>query len=299
MRPMVHAKAQHLLKDVLRAQLDTDAQLPSLDGNSEMRGRQKPGEYSDIYMSQMSQTQPGKPAPHFAEPTSTTPAFEIVKEGDLDFENFKRRAEFRHEFGGDGELYGTADDAVSSRPGTPSNASIMTMSTVAGGGPDRGRRMHSPASTNRDVSSGSRSGSRPRHYPGALAGAGVFDRPAETTYTPGYAGLRGIDESPERTASLRKWESGDITDDRGVLLRNAAMMGRGLGGEAHAGANVSEAQGHLLAPRLQRMGSREFFDVGASGYTTATGTPGGLTPMLDEEDETSYDYFRRGGARGR
>lgn len=282
-RPMVHAKAEHLLKDVLRGQLDTDVQANGLDGASDMRGRQQ---YSDIYMSQMSQTQTGKPAPHFAgEPTNNTPAFEIVKEGDLDFENFKRRAEFRHEFGGDGELYGVADDMVSSRPGTPSNASIMTMSTLAGGGGmERGRRLHSPASTNRDVSSGSRSGSRPAA------------RVAETTYSPGYAGLRNIDESPERAAELRKWESGDITDDRGALLRNAAIMGRG--GE---NGGVGDAQqGHLLAPRLQGMNSREFFDVGASGYSTAAHTPGeGLTPMLDEEDETSYDYFRRVGGSGR
>jgi hypothetical protein len=47
------------------------------------------------------------------------PNVEIVDEANLDFENFKRRAEFRDQFGGDGELYGRPDDLIS-RPGTPS-----------------------------------------------------------------------------------------------------------------------------------------------------------------------------------
>ena len=47
------------------------------------------------------------------------PNVEVVEEADLDFENFKRRAEFREEFGGDGELYGRPEDLIS-RPGTPS-----------------------------------------------------------------------------------------------------------------------------------------------------------------------------------
>jgi hypothetical protein len=43
----------------------------------------------------------------------------------LDFENFKKRAEFREQFGGDGELYGRPDD-FSSRPGTPSTFATFT-----------------------------------------------------------------------------------------------------------------------------------------------------------------------------
>ena len=53
------------------------------------------------------------------------PGVELVAEEDLDFENFKKRAEFREEFGGDGELYGRPDDLIS-RPGTPSTMATMT-----------------------------------------------------------------------------------------------------------------------------------------------------------------------------
>lgn len=271
MRPMVHAKAQHLLKDVLRGQLDTDGQSTGLDGTTDnMRGRQQ---YSDIYMSQMSETQTGKLTT--APSDAAAPAFEIVKEGDLDFEHFKRRAEFRHEFGGDGELYGVPDDDASTV--APSNASIMSMSTLAteNNHISRGRRLQSPsgaASTHRDVSSGSRETSRSR-----IGKSGLFDA-TETTYRPGYA---GIEESPERGAGIEQ-TTGDIADDRGALLRHAAAMGR----------ESAQAQRHLLG------GGEPFLDIGASGYSSVAGTLG-ATPMLDEEEETSYDYFRRGGGRGR
>jgi len=287
-KPMVNAKAQHLLKDVLRGQIDMEDNPNDLESTS--RGRR--GNYSDMYMSQMSSVgERGKPVAPIND-TNTAPAFEIVNEADCDFENFKRRAEFAAQFGGEGELYGHPDDLIS-RSGTPSSASIMTRSTVAGTERGRGLRAHSPASTRDESQSESRSNSRMR-FPSGLDGT------AETTYTPGYNGLRGIDESPER-AGLQKWESADIADDgRGALLNHAANMGRG--GPQQNGGDGST--GHLLAPKLQGMPSREFFDIGpsanGSGYTSAMGTPrgGGLTPMLSDEDETSYDYFRRAAGYG-
>lgn len=90
------------------------------------------------------------------------PDVEIVAEADLDFENFKKRAEFREQFGGDGELYGRPDD-MSSRPGTPSTFTTLTeMSPYK----------------HRDAT-GSRSSSRTR--------LGEIDESEQgTSYAPGY-----------------------------------------------------------------------------------------------------------------
>lgn len=103
--PMVAAKSQDLLKEVLSEGLSkTDIRTrPSLYGG-----------YSDIYMTDMNASQPGKAAVD-----EVTERFEIVEDADADFENFKRRQEFRGEFGGEGELYGTPEDQIS-RPATPS-----------------------------------------------------------------------------------------------------------------------------------------------------------------------------------
>ncbi|GME43787.1 hypothetical protein GTA08_BOTSDO04198 [Neofusicoccum parvum] len=99
MTPMVHAKSQHLLKEVYRGRLDAD-----MDGASTG--------YGDTYdMQKMSKSHPGKSA-------GSNAPFELVNDSQLDFENFRNRPDFREEFGGDGELYGRPSDM--SRPGTPS-----------------------------------------------------------------------------------------------------------------------------------------------------------------------------------
>ncbi|KAI0470608.1 putative DUF221 domain protein [Xylariaceae sp. FL0804] len=100
MVPMVHARAQHLLAEVCRAQLDA--------------GLEEDAGYSDTYrMQRMSLHTPGQPA------DAAPSAFEIVHESDMDFQNFRDRADFRDQFGGGGELYGQSGDSGSSRPGTP------------------------------------------------------------------------------------------------------------------------------------------------------------------------------------
>ncbi|KAL2355490.1 putative DUF221 domain protein [Cryomyces antarcticus] len=105
MTPMVHAKSQHLLKEVYGGRLDGDTDGASIAG------------YSDISMDAMSRTQAGKPA-------GGNPAapFEIVSEARMDFEYYKNRPEFREQYGGDGEMYGRPADLI--RPGTP--ASFVT-----------------------------------------------------------------------------------------------------------------------------------------------------------------------------
>lgn len=95
--PMVHARAAEALKQIYRGRLgDTDVV----------------GEYSDIAMQSMSESQPGKAtgAPPMA-------PFEVVAENQLDFSYFKDRADFRDEFGGG--IYGRPDDLISERSQTP------------------------------------------------------------------------------------------------------------------------------------------------------------------------------------
>ncbi|KAI1495179.1 putative DUF221 domain protein [Biscogniauxia mediterranea] len=99
MVPMVHAKSQHLLKQIYRGQLDT--------GLDEM------GDYGETYrMQRMSDT--GQSTAN-----GTAAPFELVNEAEMDFEHYRDHAGFRDQFGGDGELYGQPSD-LSSRPGTPS-----------------------------------------------------------------------------------------------------------------------------------------------------------------------------------
>jgi len=119
--PMVHARSQHLLKDVLHKTSSRD-EYASPHHSTPTFG------YSDMYMSDMQHTTPGKAAK--ADVELDIPV-EAVRESELDFENFKRREEFREEFGGDGELYGRPQDLIS-RPGTPSTFAAATLMEAQG-----------------------------------------------------------------------------------------------------------------------------------------------------------------------
>jgi hypothetical protein len=113
--PMVHAKSQHLLKEIYnhRAHADNDI-FAAPNRRSTDRATPANIAYGDMFMTDLSHDEPGQLA------TGTEiPNVELVEEEDLDFENFKKRAEFREDFGGEGELYGRPDDLIS-RPGTPS-----------------------------------------------------------------------------------------------------------------------------------------------------------------------------------
>ena len=92
MTPMVHAKAQHVLRQLLGGGEHDQAQTG----------------YGDIEMSGMRQ-----------EPNDVKDMFEIVQENQLDFANFKNRADFADEHGGQGELYGRQADLMSERSKTP------------------------------------------------------------------------------------------------------------------------------------------------------------------------------------
>jgi hypothetical protein len=155
--PMVHAKSQHLLKEIYRNRSSAGHDIfDAPHRRSTDRARPASMGYGDTF--EMDTHQPTKSN----EAGPDMPAVEIVAEADLDFENFKKRAEFRDQFGGGGELYGRAED-FNSRPGTPS-----TFTTLTEMGPYR----------HRDAT-GSRSSSRTRL-------GEVEDAEQGTSYAPGY-----------------------------------------------------------------------------------------------------------------
>ncbi|KAF2709567.1 DUF221-domain-containing protein [Pleomassaria siparia CBS 279.74] len=122
MTPMVHAKSQHLLREIYGHRPNADHGLfEAPHRRSTDRGMPRtPLAYSDLFLSEMDHENVGK-----QDMRGEIPQVEIVKEKDLNFGNFKRRAEFREEFGGDGELYGRPEDSVS-RPATPLTFVTMT-----------------------------------------------------------------------------------------------------------------------------------------------------------------------------
>jgi len=118
--PMVHARAQNKLAGIYGGRL-TDRNTTGSDESASVSG------YSDTYaLGPMKPSRPGKKA-------GGVPGFEMVPENRLDFAYYKGRAEFSDEHGGNGGIYGRAEDIVrsdtpggqsawsreSSRPGTP------------------------------------------------------------------------------------------------------------------------------------------------------------------------------------
>lgn len=160
--PMVHAKAQHLLKEIYGHRPNAEGNIfDGAHGRSTERATAAHG-YGDMFLTDMSHEHPGK---ENAQADNSGPNIEVVAEADLDFENFKRRAEFREQFGGDGELYGRPDDMLS-RPGTPSTFTTLT-------------EMHGSPYAHQE-SMGSRASSRTR------LGETMEEREQGTSYAQGY-----------------------------------------------------------------------------------------------------------------
>ena len=142
--PMVHAKAQHIIGDLLRGRLNP--------ASTEVATA-----YSDtaIDMAPMSQQYPGKSARFAPSPAAQQQKelFEIVPESRLDFGYFKERADFAGENGGDGELFGRPADLVSERSSTPrsfmgrgaSGSPSSSRASSPGGGGYEGSRNVSPS----------------------------------------------------------------------------------------------------------------------------------------------------------
>ena len=264
--PMVHAKAQHILRTIYAGRTSIDIDNQSVAG------------YSDVYMDPMSRTQTGKPAPsHGLAP------FEIVNEGELDFEHYKNRPEFRDQLGGDGELYGRPADLL--RRG--SGQSNMTSSTMAGFmGPAANRsRSESRESERTHIGNGGESGG-----PGGTVYPSGYHKPSISNlrdHSPGTNSIRSVDMTGP---GMRSRLGSNATDDSFSrhLLQSAARMGRspppapspgGYGPIRARSASRSASRG----PAVGGSGAR-----GRAGGAYLTETPPG------QEEETSYDYFRRG-----
>jgi hypothetical protein len=173
MTPMVAAKSQHLLAQVYHGRLDDD-DVASVAG------------YSDVYsLSNM------KRGGTVTAKKAGLSGFEIVDESKMDFENFKNRADFKSEFGGDGEMYGRPEDLV--RSGTPAGV----------------RGAEHARSISRDSERTLREESTDRGV-GTVYPAGYHQTPSR--------GLRGYSPSPDRGVPF--------SSDRN-LLRNAAPMASG------------------------------------------------------------------------
>ncbi|KAK8004361.1 hypothetical protein PG989_004080 [Apiospora arundinis] len=111
MVPMVHSRAQHILKDIYRGRLDT--------GFDDDTG------YGDSYrMQNMTKPKPGVAA-------GSAAPFELVSDSQMDFEHFRDRADFADQAADNGSVY-SKSLADMSRPSTP-------------GGYHNGSRTASPA----------------------------------------------------------------------------------------------------------------------------------------------------------
>lgn len=154
--PMVHSKSKPLLADLYNAKRtphrqDTDTGYSDMffsepNNPSEQAGQSVPVTFTtSITHCPPTASPPPETAQHHyslansehhqqqqSQPLPTT--IELIPESSLDFENFKKRPDFRHAFGGDGELYGRAADVLNgSRPGTPSTftSTLGTMTPTA------------------------------------------------------------------------------------------------------------------------------------------------------------------------
>lgn len=201
-----------------------------------------------------------RPGKTAAGTTSAPQNWEIVNENEMDFEHYKDRPEFRDEAGGDGELFGRAPDMI--RPGTPS--------TMAGF---------------------SRAGTWDSNYSG-------HDRSASGSREPPYSRSRSESRDSERKTEGMVYPAGYHQTPSNLREQSPAGSDRGFIRPTHIARQES---------RDGLMGT-----AAAPGYSTPFGgTPGGYGPVRygnvpgetpgynSNEEDTSYDYFRRGRTQGR
>ncbi|KAK0778752.1 hypothetical protein LTR75_015557 [Friedmanniomyces endolithicus] len=259
MTPMVAAKSQHLLKSIYSGRTSME------ENNANAAAG-----YGDIYMDSMDRSQAGKPSGGGGQ----AQPFEIVSEHQMDFAHWKHSPQFRDEHGGDGEVFGRAQDLL--RPGTA--GSMMTRTFT---GETDGSRSRSESRGGL----GGRGRSESRDSDATRVGAGETEYPRGYHMTP--SALR--EGSPE--------EGWGLPGARGRLpLADTGMHDDGEEEEGREGLVASAARMGKSLP-LQRQQP-------AAAMTPNGPSPGGYGPIHTLEDdggkgeETSYDYFRQ-EARGR
>ncbi|KAI4194476.1 MAG: hypothetical protein LQ350_007755 [Teloschistes chrysophthalmus] len=244
MTPMVHAKARHVLGQIYRGRLESDVGA-------------KTG-YSDIAMDPMSHGQPGKTA-RFAPPAERE-MFEVVPESQLDFENFKNRAEFADALGGNGELYGRPDDLISERSSTPRSF----LGRHGSGGSGNSSRATSPAGSSRSASAHQRVGSGNSYR--RPVGEGTTQHPA---YRDDPASQGDLGQSRRGGRGMYQM-SNDSSENR--LLNGAQPFGR-----------ATPPDGEVVGREAYGL---DRWRTGGSGYMGV--------PAREEEEGgiTGYDYYR-------
>ena len=252
MTPMVAAKSQHLLKNIYNGRTSMDGTNTAAAG------------YSDVYMDSMDANKAGK--------TTESAPYEIVNESEMDFQHYMNRPEFRDEAGGEGELYGHAQDLI--RPGTPGTMTTMLTRTGTKETYDGRSRSQSREAFGSRARGGSEDSERSRTAEGG-----------ETEYP------RGYHQTP--TALREHSPAGsDFSFDAG-----GSKSGRlGFQGAGKAPTHKDSDEG--LVASAARMGRSPLPAPDVSN--TFAPTPGGYGPVgttpgsTPGEEEMSYDYFRRG-----
>ncbi|KAL1616763.1 hypothetical protein SLS54_008155 [Diplodia seriata] len=197
-------------------------------------------------------------------PAGPNAPFELVNDSQLDFENYRNRPEFRCEFGGDGELYGRPSDM--SRPGTPG-----TFTT--GYGSDSGSRAGSPAfnSPYRGSQDSDRTFTEGDPHAAGASTAGGATYPAGYHQPPVLGMSTVMANQPRSYSPLHRMSSEDLAGP--VQTHNAHDFGAAnlMGGAAPMGRT---------AP---------------GGYSRLDG---GTAPEILQEEQTSYDFFRKPRGNG-
>ena len=247
--PMVHAKAQSVMRDLYHGRLGDDNDFSS----------DAPMDYSDIAMDPMSVQHPGKSA-RFATDSGIKKEkdiFEVVPEAHLDFSYFKNRPDFREEFG---EIYGRPTDLISERSGTP--VSLMSHSRMGSGSPSSSRAS-SPGP-------GVPGGQQYRSYPSGQLYPSQNSSPSRTQ-SPSGAGANLRPSLP--SSQQGSYNFGNGGEGRGHMYNNSNDSERNLLTGAQAPGYADD--------RYERSGGdgqqREVYGLdrwrtGGSGYV---GVPGG------------------------
>lgn len=260
--PMVHARAKHVLGQVYRGRLNSDAA--------------KSLAYSDIALEPMSGREAGKPLRQDVAP------FEIVPEGQQDFTYFKNRADFREELGGG--IYGKPEDLVSERSYTP-------RSFVGHGAwsPESASRASSPSPTRPGFGS-------PRSNTAAVVGNDGIVRPIprkhldQSLVHPAFRSQHGwtaSTSSPHRTPPPAHRQPSSSHSSLNGKEFEAGDLGIMPGGGGYSGPGADESETRLLAD-MEGQGGGAGARAGGGGWAR-------LNPPL-RENVYGTKRWRTGGS---
>ena len=299
--PMVHAKAAAALQTLYRGQHQNALDRPvafsaQAGGTSNMPLGTSNGKDIPLHPLRPSHAATGSAGGSIAPATGKRGLFELVPEGKLDFGYFKHRTDFADEFGGDGELYGKASDAVSlheSSGGRDTPASFF-----------RDRDRGSPGSSRASSPTGGFRSMSPASQQRAMA-AGYRDH--DRTPSGGQHGAQNQHQNPYSSPPVRPGSRPGLqtrnfsTESQNDLLRGAGTPGMSTpyheGGPGGGGGYVGGGGGGYVGggEGAQHGVQREVFGLdrwrtGGSGYV---GLPGDA-----QGDGGAYDTYRGQGTGG-